>query len=192
MRNILAVIFTFCAFVVFGQGLQPQSAVQREGFVIGFGIGGGVISVSDSYQEVAFDKASGGISFPNLKIGLMLSDRLALLATFPGMIYEHEGKDRSFEAFIPSLQYWVGDRWWINGGIGLAMDFPAFYEVDDFKDEEWNFGCAVAASAGYELIQREKFVLDLQTKIHLGRTFLDNDAHRDGVAFTIGLGFNWY
>ena len=188
----MAVIFTFCAFVVFGQGLQPQSAVQREGFVIGFGIGGGVISVSDSYQEVAFDKASGGISLPNLKIGLMLSDRLALLATFPGMIYEHEGKDRSFEAFIPSLQYWVGDRWWINGGIGLAMDFPALYEVDDFKDEEWNFGCAVAASAGYELIQREKFVLDLQTKIHLGRTFLDNDAYRDGVAFTIGLGFNWY
>ena len=134
----------------------------------------------------------GGISLPNLKFGWMLNDRLALMATLPGMIYDFEDHDRSFEAFIPSLQYWVGDRWWVNGGMGLAMDFPAFYEVEDIKNEEWNFGFAVAVSTGYEIIQRGNFAIDLQSKIHLGRVFLDNDQHRDAAAFTVGIGFNWY
>lgn len=122
----------------------------------------------------------------------MVNERMAILATFPGMTYEYEGKDRSFDAFIPTIQYWVKDHWWINGGIGLAMDFPAFYEVDDVKEEDWNLGCAVTASTGYEIFQKENFAIDLQTRLQLGRAFLDNDKHRDGVVFTVGVGFTWY
>ncbi len=190
MKNLLVIIFTFCSLAVLGQA--DSAPMQRKGFVFGVGIGGGVVSISDSNQEIPFEEAKGGISLPNLKLGWMVNDRLAILATFPGMIYEYEGKDRSFDAFIPTVQYWVKDRWWINGGVGLAMDFPAFYEVDDFKEEAWNFGGAVAFSTGYELVQKKNFALDLQTKVHMGRVYLDNEEHRDGVAFTIGLGFNWY
>ena len=175
---------------VFGQ--NNGYTIERKGFVFGFGIGGGVISIADSNDEVPFDEAQFGISLPNLKFGWMLNDYLAILATFPGMIYDYEGKDRSFEAFIPSVQYWVNDRWWINGGIGLAMDFPALYEVDDLKNEDWNFGGAVALSTGFELVQNKRYALDLQTKLQMGRVHLDNDEHRDGVSFSIGLGFNWY
>lgn len=191
MKNLLIIVLAFCTVSVFGQDSESRS-IERKGFLIGVGIGGGVISMSNSYQENPFDDAQGGISLPNLKLGWMVNDRLAVMATFPGMIYEYEGKDRSFEAFMPSVQYWVKDRWWINGGIGLAMDFPAFYDVDKSSDEDWNFGCAVAASTGYELVQKGKFALDIQTKLHLGRAFLENDEYRDGVAFTVGLGFNWY
>ncbi len=191
MKNLLIVLLTFCSLSVFAQGFGT-STIERKGFVIGFGVGGGVISIADSGQENPFDEASGGISLPNLKIGMMLNEKTALLATFPGMIYKLEGKDRSFETFIPSLQYWLKDRWWVNGGVGLAMDFPAFYETDDFKDEDFNFGCAVAFSTGYEIVQRKNFALDLQTKIHMGRAFMGENQHRDGVAFTVGLGFNWY
>ncbi len=190
MKNLLMTVMTFCALSVFGQ--NAGSGVQREGFVIGFGIGGGVISLADSQLETDFDEVQGAFSLPNLKIGWMLNERTALLATFPGMIYEQDGKDRSFESFLPSIQYWLDDRWWLNAGAGLAMDFPAFYEVDDFKDEDWNFGCAVAFSMGYELIQTGKFALDLQSRVHLGRTYLGNDFHRDAAAFEVGIGFNWY
>lgn len=190
MKNVFILILTFCTLSAFGQDFEPT--LERNGFIFGFSVGGGVVSISDSNQEVPFDEAQGGISFPDLKFGWMVNDRLAILATMPGMIYEYEGKDRSFDAFIPSVQYWVKDRWWINGGIGLAMDFPALYEVSRIKDEDWNFGCAVAASTGFELVHKKNFVLDLQSKILLGQVFLDNDQHRDGVAFTIGLGFNWY
>jgi len=188
MKTLFLIILTFFALSLFAQ--EADNSIQREGFVIGFGVGGGVISISDSNQEVPFDKARGGISFPNLKLGWMLNNRLAILGTFPGMIYKYEGKDRSFDAIIPSVQYWVKDRWWINGGFGLAIDGPALYK--DLDDESWNFGYAVTASTGYELIQKKKFALDLQTNLQLGRVFMDNDEHRDGVAFSVGLGFNWY
>lgn len=190
MKNFLILVLSLCVFTAFGQ--NTNTSVERKGFVIGLGFGGGVVSIADSNQETPFDEAQGGISLPNLKLGWMVNDRLAILATFPGMIYEYENKDRSFEALIPSLQYWVTDNWWINGGIGLAVDFPALYEADSFKGEEWNLGYAVSASAGYEIVQKKNFTIDLQTRLHLGRVYLDNDQYRDGVAFTVGVGFNWY
>ncbi|MFK8162192.1 MAG: hypothetical protein AB8H12_06975 [Lewinella sp.] len=190
MKTIFISLGLLFAVTAFGQ--DHGNSIERHGFVIGFGIGGGVISIADSGDETPFDEAQAGISLPNLKFGWMVSNRLALLATFPGMIYEFEGKDRSFDAFIPSVQYWMSDRWWIDAGVGLAMDFPAFYEVDDFRDEDWNFGGAVSFSTGIELVQQKKYTLDLQTRLHMGRVYLDNDAHRDGVAFTVGIGFNWY
>ena len=188
-------LFTLLAVLLFpGTAFAQQqgNTIERRGFVFGVGIGGGIISIGGNNEEVPFSDAQFSFSLPNLKLGWMVNDRLAILATLPGMIYDYEGRDRSFEAIIPALQYWVKDRWWVNGGVGLAMDFPAFYEVDDFKEEDWNFGCAVSVSTGYELLQKKRFALYLQTKLHMGRVFMENDGHRDGVAFSIGLGFNWY
>ena len=189
MKNVLLFALLVSALNLFAQNGET---VERKGFVIGLGISGGVISISDSNSENPFDKASGGLSLPNLKLGMMLSDRVALLATFPGMIYEYDGKDRSFEGLVPAIQYWVDNRWWVSGGVGLAIDAPAFYEVKKFKDETFNFGCAVTLSSGYELHQNDNFTIDLQSKIHLGRVFLEGDDYRDGAAFSVGIGFTWY
>ena len=189
MKNLLILFITLCTFSLFGQ--ETNSMIERKGFVLGFGIGGGVISISDSDQEIPFDKAQGGGSFPNLKFGWMVNDRLAILGLYSGMGYKYQDKNRSFDAFMPSVQYWVKDRWWVNAGAGLAMDFPAFYE-DNIEDEDWNFGGAVAFSTGYELVQKKHFALDLQTQLQMGWTNLDNDRNRDAVVLSIGLGFNWY
>jgi hypothetical protein len=189
MKNVLIIIFTFCALLSYGQ--NDTKPIDRNGFVIGFGIGGGVISISDSDQAVPFDDAQAGGSFPNLKVGWMVNDRLAILATYAGMGYELEDKDRSFDALMPSVQYWVKDRWWINAGAGLAMDFPALYE-DNIEEEDWNFGGAVAFSTGYELVQKKSFVLDLQTQLQMGWASLDNDINREVVVLSFGVGFNWF
>lgn len=189
MKNLLILFITLWTFSLFGQ--ETNSMIERKGFVLGFGIGGGVISISDSDQEVPFDEAQGGGSFPNLKLGWMVNDRLAILGMYSGMGYEYEGKDRSFDAFMPSVQYWIKDRWWVNAGAGLAMDFPAIYE-DNIKDEDWNFGGAVTFSTGYELAQKKNFALDLQTQLQMGWTNLDNDKDREVVVLSIGLGFTWF
>ncbi|MDW3652797.1 MAG: hypothetical protein R8P61_37305 [Bacteroidia bacterium] len=189
MKNLLVFVFTFCTLLSYGQNKTNQ--MERKGFVIGFGIGGGVISISDSDQGEAFDKAQGGGSFPNLKLGWMVNDRLAILGMYAGMIYENQGKDRSFDALMPSIQYWVKDRWWVNAGAGLAMDFPALYE-NNIEEEDWNFGGAVAFSTGYELVQKKSFALDLQTQLQMGWSNLDNGKDRDVVVLSIGLGFNWF
>jgi hypothetical protein len=182
MKNLLMIVFAFCAFSVFGQ--DTQTGVNRDGFFIGVGAGIGVVTIADDYTETSFEETQSGLSLPNLKLGWMVGDRLAVLASLPGIIYEYEGKDRSFEAFIPSVQYWAGDRWWINAGIGLAMDIPALYEVKDFKDEDWNFGCAVSAATGFEIVQKSNFTIDLQTKIHLGSVSLGNDLNREAASLS--------
>lgn len=183
----------FCSLLSYSQ--KGINQIERKGFVIGFGVGAGVISTSDSDQQIPFDEAQGGVTFPNLKIGWMVNDRLAILGLYTGKLYEYENKHRSFDALIPSVQYWVKDRWWVNAGVGIAMDFPAIYRATievNLKDEDWNFGKALALSTGYELVQKKKFTLDLQTQLLVGTTSLDNDQHRDAVIFSIGLGFNWY
>ena len=189
MKSLLVYVFTFYTLLCFGQSETNQ--IERKGFVLGFGIGGGVISISDSDQEEPFDEAQGGGSFPNLKLGWMINERLAIFGLYSGMGYEYEDKDRSFDALMPSVQYWVKDRWWVNAGAGLAMDFPAIYE-DKIKDEDWNFGGAVAFSTGYELAQKKNFALDLQTQLLMGWSSMENSKDREVVMFSIGLGFNWY
>ena len=189
MKNLLIIVFTLSSLLSYGQNETKQ--IERKGFAIGFGVGGGVISIADSDQAVPFDEAQTGGSFPNLKLGWMVNDRLAILGIYSGMSYEYQGKDRSFDSFMPTVQYWVKDRWWVNAGAGLAMDFPAFYK-DNIEEEDWNFGGAVALSTGYELVQKKNFALDLQTQLQMGWANLDNDKNRDAVIFSIGLGFNWY
>jgi hypothetical protein len=169
-----------------------DSTSKRDGFIFEFSLGGGVISIEDSEGLQTFDKSQGAISFPELKFGYMLNDKLALTLSMPGNIYEFQDNDRHFGGFIPSVQYWVKDRWWIHGGVGLAIDSPALYDIKDNVNDDWNFGCAVMASTGYEIYKKNNFALNVQSKLMMGRAFLKGDAHRDAVTFNIGLGFSWF
>ena len=169
-----------------------DSTSKRDGFIFEFSLGGGVISIEDSEGLQTFDKSQGAISFPELKFGYMLNDKLALTLSMPGNIYEFQDNGRHFGGFIPSVQYWVKDRWWIHGGVGLAVDSPALYDIKDNVNDDWNFGCAVMASTGYEIYKKNNFALNVQSKLMMGRAFLKGDAHRDAVTFNIGLGFSWF
>ena len=186
LNIFLTIVFIFS----FLNLLAQDRLIERSGFIFGFSAGAGVVSLSDN--EAGFDTAEGGITFPTLKIGWMATDRIAIVAVMLGLIYNENQKDRSFESIIPSIHYWAGDRFWLSGGVGLGMDMPAFYEADDFHDGKWDFGFAATAALGYEIVQRKKFALDLQSRVHVGRIFTGEDQTRDGAAFSVGLGFNWY
>lgn len=173
------------------QNTNSETTTQRDGFIFEFVVGGGIISLEDSAGIQTFDKSQGTFVFPDLKFGYMLNEKLAITATMPGNIYKFQDNDRNFGGFIPSVQYWVKDRWWIHGGIGLAIDSPALYDIKDNVNDDWNFGCAVMASTGYEIYKKKNFALNVQSKLVLGRTSLDGGMHRDALLFNIGLGFSW-
>ncbi|WP_452226845.1 hypothetical protein [Lacinutrix cladophorae] len=188
----IALTLLFMSNMAFAQNnSNNETLFQRSGFIFEFALGGGIISIEDSEGLQTFDKAQGAISFPEFKFGYMLNDKLAITASMPGMIYEFQDNDRHFGALIPSVQYWVKDRWWIHGGIGLAIDAPALYDIEDNVNDDWNFGCAVMASSGYEIYKKKNFALNMQSKLVLGRAFLENDVERDAVTFNVGLGFSW-
>lgn len=195
-KFIIKMAFIACTLmstVAFSQNSSTDQTIsQRKGFMLEVGLGGGIISIEDSNGIQSFDESQGGISFPELKFGYMLNDKLAITASTPGMIYEFQDNDRHFGGFIPSVQYWVKDRWWIHGGLGLAIDSPALYDIEDNVNDDWNFGCAVMASTGYEVYKKKNFALNIQSKLVMGRAFLEQDAHRDVVTFNLGLGFSWF
>lgn len=190
MRKIMVTLVVM--FLGISSYAQDTVRIERKGFVLGLGLGVGAISISDADTAQDFDKGQGAITLPNLKFGYMLNEKTALLLTTSGMIYNLEGNDRSFETLLPSVQYWVNDNWWLNGGIGLALDMPALYDIKDNVNDDFNFGCGIGLAAGREVYKKKNFAIDLQAQITLGRTFLKGDGHRDAATFSVGVGFNWY
>lgn len=191
LKMAAGVAFLLMSTMSFAQNDSTnETTFQRDGFIFEIGLGGGVISIEDSEGIQTFDKSQGTFVFPDLKFGHMLNEKLAITVSLPGNIYEFQDNDRHFGGFIPSVQYWVKERWWIHGGIGLAIDGPALYDIND-ENDDWNFGCAVMASSGYEFYKKKNFALNIQSKIVLGRAFLEGDAHRDAALFNVGLGFSW-
>jgi len=191
LSRLACVAFALLSSITYAQHTNLETTTQRDGFIFEFVVGGGMISIEDSAGIQTFDKSQGTFVFPDLKFGYMLNEKLAITASIPGNIYEFQDNDRHFGGFIPSVQYWVKDRWWIHGGIGLAIDSPALYDIKDDVNDTWNFGCAVMASSGYEIYKKKNFALNIQSKLVLGSVSLDGDMHRDAVIFNVGLGFNW-
>ena len=191
LLRMACVAFVLLSSTAHAQNTNPEPIPQRDGFIFEFVVGGGIISIEDSEGIQTFDKSQGTFVFPDLKFGYMLNEKLAITVAMPGNIYEFQDNDRNFGGFIPSVQYWIKNRWWIHGGIGLAIDSPALYDIKDNVNDDWNFGCAVMASTGYEIYKKKNFALNVQSKLVLGRTSLDGDAHRDAVIFNVGLGFSW-
>ena len=189
--RVACVAFALVSSIAHAQNTNLETTTERDGFIFEFAVGGGIISLEDSAGIQTFDKSQGAFVFPDVKFGHMLNEKFAITVSMPGNIYEFQDNDRHFGGVIPSVQYWVKDRWWIHGGIGLAIDSPALYDIKDNVNDDWNFGCAVMASTGYEIYKKKNFALNVQSKLVLGRASLDGDAHRDAVIFNVGLGFSW-
>ncbi|WP_223443678.1 hypothetical protein [Polaribacter litorisediminis] len=191
LLRMACVAFALLSGTTYAQKTNSETTTQREGFIFEFTVGGGIISIEDSAGIQTFDTSQGTFVFPDVKFGYMLNDKLAITLSLPGNIYEFQDNDRNFGGFIPSVQYWVKDRWWIHGGIGLAIDSPALYDIKDDVNDDWNFGTAVMVSSGYEMYKKKNFALNVQSKLVLGSVSLDGNADRDAVIFNVGLGFSW-
>lgn len=184
-------VITLLLFSLMSMKQQAQEIPNREKFIIEFSVGAGVISLENSNGTQTFDESESGMIFPDLKVGYMVKENLAITASLPGMIYSFEGDDRHFGGILPGVQYWFSNKWWVNGGIGLAIDSPALYDISDDNDD-WNYGKLVSAGIGYEFYQKENFAINIQSKLFMGRVNITNGQHRDAVSFGVSVGFNWF
>lgn len=184
---IITIIIMLASTQAFAQ--TNQSEPNRKGFVIGVSAGAGYLSIEGDNAPEVFE--GGDLSLPNLKIGWMLTPNTALLLSNPGMAYEADGVDRSIDAVVPSIQHWMRPNWWVNGGIGLSMDTPAFFEDDKKGQDNLIVGPAFMISTGYEIYKKGKFTIDLQGTVQAGRLFTNN-THYDAGMILAGVGFNFY
>jgi hypothetical protein len=96
MRKFLILTFTIMANYTFAQVDLDYKPVERKGIVIGLGLGAGALTLNtNDTSNVSFST-----TLPNIKIGYMFNQRLALHALLPGANYKYKGKDRGFEGLI--------------------------------------------------------------------------------------------
>lgn len=164
----------------------------RRRLVVGAAVGGGTLHLTG--RGVA-PGTRGAVSLPNLRIGYRLSSRTALVVALPGSLYRYRGdgagdrpRYRGFEAVVPSVQRWTGDRWWVSGGVGLALDSPAFFDVRGASEGRFHAGPAASVAAGYALRRRGRVVWDVEARAHGGRTASGTADERRGLAVNLLLG----
>jgi hypothetical protein len=169
-----------------------QDSIKSNGWF--FGAAAGISSVHLSANGLT-DESQISLSFPNMKIGKMLTEKSAILLYLPGSIYRYKGsgreRDRGFEGIVPAYQYWMTEKWWILGGVGLTLDAPAFYDIQDPSERKFYFGPSVLGATGFEIWQKNRFSLDLQARIHYGYATIP-EGKRTGLATNLLIGFNWY
>jgi hypothetical protein len=187
MRSKIAVFLLFSAAF-----LSAQTSFERKKFFFGASFGTSYLSLS---SDLIGDENTFGGSAPNMKFGWMISQKTAVAVLLPGTVYSFKSqgrvRDRGFEGIIPVVQLWPKDRWWIMGGGGLGMDAPAFYDIKDESERKFYFGAAAVAGTGFEIWRRKHFALDIQGRAHMG--FVDApEGRRNGMAFSVLLGVNWY
>jgi hypothetical protein len=189
MQKILLVLLLTVAILHNTTAYSQKLVKERKGFIVGLGIGAGTLTLNKNDSS----HTSFSTTIPNIKFGYMLNKRLALLVMLPGSNYKYIGKDRGFEGFILSAQYWAKDNWWVLGGTGITFDAPAFYTVKDPKTAGFYTGIpAFSFATGYEVWKKGRFALDLQYRIYMGQSQLPNNQVRTGVSNMLIIGFNWY
>ncbi|HEX6765528.1 MAG TPA: hypothetical protein VF103_08630 [Polyangiaceae bacterium] len=164
-------------------GAAEKSAPERHGFVGGGALGGGVITAGCDGCDV-----HGAIGI-DLHLGGMLTPRLALLFDASGATsYSTEFAPTRYVAsllYAGAAQYFVTQRLWIKGGVGIARVVQSDAPLFETFESETGFGFLVAG--GYELLQRGSFALDAQ--IAVSPAFYAGTSVTDAVAL---VGVNWY
>ncbi len=171
---------------------QEKTTITRSGFC--FSLSAGISTVHLQYPTREISNQITG-SFPNMKIGMMLNDKTALMLSLPGSVYSYSRsgrqRDRGFEGIVPTVQYWPTSRLWINAGLGLGMDAPAFYDIKDESERKFYFGGAALLSCGYEVWQGKRTAFDLQLRLHAGNS-KQSEGIVTGISGELLFGFNLY
>jgi hypothetical protein len=173
---------------------QKNQDISRKGFVFG-------ISVGAAHSTLWFPvKSQNDPGFAlDAKLGYMLKPNLALLLTTNVSVYDYSGfgrnRKRDFGILAPALQYWLNDRFWILGGVGLGGDNPVFWDIknpdNDPLETKYYPGLGVVGVIGYEIYQRKSFAIDLKAKATYRNVQLQ-EGRTNGLSFAVLLGVNLY
>jgi hypothetical protein len=196
MKSILITTILLLSVFMNSAFAQEDNAIRRKGFIFGvsYGAGYSILNFPDKNQR------ESGFAV-DAKFGYMIKPDLAILLSTNVSIYDYSGfgrdRKRDFGILAPSLQYWVKDKFWILGGVGLGGDNPVFWDIDfenvekDPLETKYFNGLGFVAAVGYEIFQRKNMALDLKTKISF-RNVEMQEGKTNGTSIVLLLGINLY
>jgi hypothetical protein len=163
---------------------QPHASSDRDGLMIGFGIGGGEAQCSGEACNGVTE--AGSI---DAHVGTMIRPRLAIMGDAWVMMHTEDRLTLTHGIFTVAAQLWVTDRLWVKGGLGGARASYRYDGVLVNATDRTETVPGVMAAVGVELIRSKTFALDAQLKGGTG--FYDDDTTRVHNA-AVSIGFNWY
>ena len=185
-------LLVICCILSMSAFAQNKNEIERNGFVFGISWG-----IADSNLNFPGKNQNNTNLALNWKIGYMINPKLALLLNGAVSIYEYNLSDRKrlrdFGGVFPSAQYFVSDKFWILGGIGVGTDAPVFYDLkpDNTIETKYYSGIGAVTSAGYEIYRKKGFALDLQARINYSTVNLPI-GNTNGLTTALLLGINFY
>jgi hypothetical protein len=147
---------------------QGGSGFDRGSFTLMLDVGLGL--QHDGY----IGQTQQGVAGLNLGIGGFLTDKTALMFRLAGTTASYGHFQQSSGVMAPTLQYWIDDRLYVDGGVGIG--FGGVYDSTDG-------GLGFILGAGYAVLNRGKH--NLQIAIEYTPAFTEPEAvHSLGV--TVG------
>lgn len=171
---------------------QSKNEIVRKGLVFGFSAG-----IANSYLRFPTKNQNDANLALNWKAGYMPYPKLAFLFNGAVSIYEYDLSDRTrlrdFGGIFASAQYYLGDKFWILGGLGIGTDAPVFYDVEPENQIETKYysGIGLISSFGYEIYRKKKFTVDIQARLNYSSVNLPI-GKANGFTTALLLGINFY
>ena len=171
---------------------QKLNEIQRKGLM--FGISTGIANSQLKFPSKSQNNTNLAI---NWKVGYMLKPKLAVLLNGAVSIYKYDLTDRKrlrdFGGVFASAQYFVTDKFWALGGIGIGTEAPVFFDLKPENTEETKYysGLGLVSSIGYEIYRKNNFALDLQARLNYSSVNL-SIGKLNGITTALLLGINFY
>jgi hypothetical protein len=161
--------------VAFMTVTRDASAIERKGLIVGGSLGGGSMSCDGC------DSTSGLAA--QLHIGGMLTEKVALVLDGSGITRDEDGATLTSGVSAAAVQYFVSKRVWIKGGVGGGVLQARVDKISVTSD----VGLAFIGGIGVDLLQKQKFAIDLQARFTTAS--IEGDRYNNFFAL---VGFNFY
>lgn len=190
MKSIAVLLFS----LVISLSVQAQSKneIQRKGLVFGFSTG--IANSNLNFPTKIQNNTNLAI---NWKVGYMIKPKFAILLNGAVSIYEYDLTDRNrlrdFGGVFASAQYFITDKFWALGGVGIGTDAPVFYDIkpENTVETKYYSGFGAISSVGYEIFRKKNFALDLQARMNYSSVNLPI-SKTNGFTTALLLGINFY
>jgi len=173
---VAACVPSLCA----AQGPYPST---RQGWLVGFGVGGGAAAVTANGNS---SDREGGVA-GSFRAGYAFQPQLSLELNSNGWSKEENGATLTFSVATAAVNYYPAQTGLVlRGGIGFGSA-DATVRVNNVTITGTESGFGFTVGAGYEFRVTRTFALGPQ--VDFGWMTLDSF---DANYVNLGLAFNWY
>ncbi len=180
-RTLTLFGIALAALAVLVEGVEAQQPQTRDGFYIGFGLGGGSFGCSD-----CTDRESGPAA--TLKLGGTLRPNLLVGADISGWTKEEGGARVTHSNVVAALQFYPSTTggFFLKGGIGVSR-LEASASGGGFSFSASDDGLGLSAGLGYDIRLGSNFSLSPYGGFAWGN-FEGGSANH----VQLGLGVTWH